>query len=156
MTSAPRLVGVDDVAVVRAARLAALADAPLDLVGAGDEATWSDDAWAVWIAGHLALAVATHDDEPVAIGGLEPDADGRERAWLAGLWVAPARRGTGLADALLTTLLDAAEAPRIELDVVASNERAVAFYTRHLFAAVGHAPRPTDGVVETRMARDLR
>lgn len=65
-----------------------------------------------------------------------------DAAVLNELYVAPARRGTGLADALLEAALEVAREQslpmdRLALDVAPANERARAFYDRHGFAPWG-------------------
>jgi ribosomal protein S18 acetylase RimI-like enzyme len=66
------------------------------------------------------------------------------------LYVAPAHRGTGVADDLLAAAVDLARdqslpLDRIVLDVDPANERARAFYDRHGFASWGEmVARPID------------
>jgi len=75
------------------------------------------------------------------------------------MWVHPAARGTGGADELVHALVAWAEGERatiVRLDVIASNERARAFYERHGFRATGvESTRDGDGRIQTRMERRL-
>jgi len=52
-------------------------------------------------------------------------------------------RGTGLADALMTALIDHASdtVEQIQLTVNAENPRAIKFYERHGFRPIGRIPR---------------
>ena len=75
----------------------------------------------------VGLACGVHTETP----------DERE---LTGLWVAPSHRGTGLGDALVTSVRDWAAlqgAHRLTLEVVRINESAIDLYMRHGFEVVG-------------------
>jgi len=96
----------------------------------------------------VGLACGVHTETP----------DQRE---LTGVWVARSHRGTGLGDALVTSVRDWAAlqgAHRLSLDVGRINESAIDLYTRHGFEVVGqtetrgHGPREDDIV----MSLDLR
>ncbi len=62
---------------------------------------------------------------------------------LGAMYVRDAARGTGLADALVDALVDHAsgEVEQIQLTVNAENPRAIKFYERHGFRAIGRIPR---------------
>ena len=62
---------------------------------------------------------------------------------LAGMYVRPAFRGTGIADALIEAVIDHAigMVEQIELTVNAENVRAIGLYERHGFVAYGRRPR---------------
>jgi len=62
---------------------------------------------------------------------------------LAAMYVRPAYRGTGFADAMVEAVIDHAigVVEQIELTVNAENERAIALYERHGFIAYGCKPR---------------
>ena len=62
---------------------------------------------------------------------------------LAAMYVRPAFRGSGLADALIEAVIDHAIGlvEQIELTVNAENPRAIGLYQRHGFAAYGVKPR---------------
>ena len=127
---------------LRELRLRALADAP-DAFGATLEETAArpDEAWRARIAeeGTL-LVVAERDGRMVgmASGGDAPtDEPG---AALYSMWVDPAVRGTGVADAIVQAILDWARAAgyrQIGLGVTTTNARAIAFYERLGFADIG-------------------
>ena len=84
------------------------------------------------------------------------------RAWLLGVYVTPAARGTGAATALLSAALEAARAEgvlQLELHVSDAAPRAISFYTREGFEIVGRSPRAlyVDGIFhdELHMMRRL-
>jgi ribosomal protein S18 acetylase RimI-like enzyme len=88
-----------------------------------------------------------------------PEQD-EDETCLVGMWVAGHARGTGLADVLVTQLLDDARSrglARVTLDVADRNGRARAFYERMGFRATGReGVLPHDAsVVELEMAREL-
>ena len=90
---------------------------------------------------------ALFDDvgEPVGLMAYLRESRGRtrHRATLIMVWVRPDVRGQGGADRLLETVLDGARAEgidQIELNVMASNTRAVRFYERNGFRIVGTIP----------------
>jgi ribosomal protein S18 acetylase RimI-like enzyme len=62
---------------------------------------------------------------------------------IGAMYVRDEARGTGLADALLTTLLDhaATVVEQVQLTVNAENARAIKFYERHGFRPIGRIPR---------------
>jgi len=59
------------------------------------------------------------------------------------MYVRDTARGTGLADALMTALIDHASdtVEQIQLTVNAENPRAIKFYERHGFRPIGRIPR---------------
>lgn len=72
---------------------------------------------------------------------------------LMSLYVAASHRGTGLADALLDRAIEAEPA---ELWVFDGNDRGMAFYTRHGFAADGGSSVDSDtGLRQLRMSRGV-
>ncbi|HEX4862076.1 MAG TPA: N-acetyltransferase [Rhizomicrobium sp.] len=62
---------------------------------------------------------------------------------IGAMYVRDAARGTGLADALLGTVLDHASnvVEQVQLTVNAENARAIKFYERHGFRLIGRIPR---------------
>jgi ribosomal protein S18 acetylase RimI-like enzyme len=78
---------------------------------------------------------------------------------LISMWVAPFARGRGVGDALVAGAIEWARqqrAARIALDVVESNDRAVALYRRHEFVDVGAVDCTGSGTLsERRMVREL-
>jgi ribosomal protein S18 acetylase RimI-like enzyme len=117
------------------------------------------EAWKARLTGNAWFAAF---DVEIAVGlacGVHTETpDERE---LTGVWVAPSRRGTGLGDALVTSVRDWAVlqgAHRLTLEVVRSNVSAIDLYTRHGFEVVGQTETPghglrTNGIV---MSLDLR
>lgn len=138
----------------RALRLAALAEAPdafgstlAGWTGTGDhERRWRHRLTAV---PHNLVLV--RDGTDVGLVSLTAPGDGRPPE-LISLWVAPAVRGTGVADAAVDAVLALATAAYAGTDVVLSvrkdNLRARALYARHGFVDAGPSP---DGPGELRM-----
>ncbi len=62
---------------------------------------------------------------------------------IGAMYVRDGARGTGLADALMTTLLKHASTvvEQVQLTVNAENARAIKFYQRHGFREIGRIPR---------------
>ena len=116
----------------RAARLAALADAPEAFPGAATEwAEGGEQRWQERLLDPSALKlVAVIEAAPVGLvrGVLE---DGT--AWLHSLWVSPQLRGRGVADELIAGVEEWAQprAASINLAVVPGNVAAIALYRRH-------------------------
>jgi ribosomal protein S18 acetylase RimI-like enzyme len=126
-----RRVRVDEWRAFRALRLRALANAP-DAFGAtlADAEAEPDDAWRARIERERSILVAGGGDAPTP----EPIAG------LYGMWVDPALRGTGVADALVEAVVEWARAagyPQIGLGVMTTNGRAIAFYRRLGFIEIG-------------------
>jgi ribosomal protein S18 acetylase RimI-like enzyme len=126
---------------LRELTLAALADSPQAFLVTLDDARhrsdrdWQDQAAKLATASDRALFVAEEFDAMASVS-VRPTAG----ALLSAVWVAPERRGSGLADRLVRACLEwarAADAGRITLRVVRSNQRALAFYRRHGFVATG-------------------
>lgn len=135
-----RRLDVEDVEVLRAVRLRALQDAP--------EAFWTTyesevdqapDDWRRWLA-TTALFVAEDGTGACAIAGGMADPDDGAAAWLVSMWVAPERRGTGLADQLVAAVMAWAESEGrhlIGLHVEEHNQRALRCYQRLGFQLTG-------------------
>ena len=137
-----RRVRVDEWRAFRALRLRALADAP-DAFGAtlADAEAEPDDAWRARIERERSiLVIAERAGVMVGMAG-GGDAPTPERiAGLYGMWVDPALRGTGVADALVEAVVEWARAEgysQIGLGVTTTNGRAIAFYRRLGFTALG-------------------
>ena len=124
-----------DAPLLRALRLRALREAP-DAFGSTyeREAAFDDERW----AGRLAPDADPHfavDDVGLAAGVRDGDV-----ADLVALWVDPAARGTGTADALVAAVLGWARQegiPTLRCHVVAGNDPAERLYARHGFAPTG-------------------
>ncbi|WP_018501801.1 GNAT family N-acetyltransferase [Parafrankia discariae] len=148
-----RRVGPGDAEVLRAVRLAALADAP----GAfwrthAEEAARPVADWVERVrvgasgAADVTFLVERGGAVIGSVSAHTPSAapDLRE---LAAMWVAPAARGSGAADALLLAVLDWARAlgaVGVRLWVVPTNGPARRVYERHGFVLVGGPEPVTD------------
>jgi ribosomal protein S18 acetylase RimI-like enzyme len=147
----------DDWQAYRAIRLAMLQESPSAFgsthatEAAFDEATWrqrlTDNAVFVADLGGVQVGSATHADSWLA----DPT-----EAYLVGMWVSPAARGSGAGPALVDAVIAQARASgkrRVILDVVESNNRARALYERCGFVATGRMSphRPDDRVNEVEM-----
>lgn len=123
----------------RAARLAALADAPEAFPGAAAE--WGDGGETRWRKRLLDKAalrvVAVRDGIPVGlVRGVAKDGC----AWLHSLWVSPRLRGQGLGSQLVTAVEEWATqlgATCIRLEVVPDNAPAIGLYRRHGYLDTG-------------------
>ncbi|SNY73522.1 GNAT family N-acetyltransferase [Paractinoplanes atraurantiacus] len=154
----------EDWAVWRGLRLAALQEAPYafgsrlsDWQGAGDsEQRWRDR---LTIPGsHNVLAVL--DGEPVGMAsGVRTDLPGLVE--LISMWVAPAARGSGVADRLIEEIaswaVQACGAEKLRLAVMPGNGKAIELYRRHGFADTGElgAPTPDGRGQELVLAKSL-
>jgi ribosomal protein S18 acetylase RimI-like enzyme len=150
-----RLVGPDDWKLWRELRLDALADAP-DAFGS-TLADWRDAPESRWRE-RLAGAddrnfVAFLDGIPVGMATATP-AD-PEAVELISMFVAPSARGHGVADDLITAVVDRARELRartVRLDVRHTNGRATAVYRRHGFTP---SPVPAEDPAERTMTRPV-
>ena len=102
--------------------------------------------------------VAARDDDGtlVGVGGVEVQEP--PYAELKRFWVAPARRGTGAGDAVMTVLLEHARdhgAGVVRLETGDRQQAAMRFYARHGFVVVPRFPPYTDSATSVCMARDL-
>jgi GNAT superfamily N-acetyltransferase len=150
-----RLLVADDWAQLRAARLAALAEAPYAFAStlareqSFDEELWrgragSGRTFAAFDGGDI-VGLATGlpaDYEPLpADNRRRPATDDRTPPWhLVGMWVAPDYRGKGAADWLVQAVCELAResgAATVTLWVTEVNARARAFYRRLGFAPTG-------------------
>lgn len=153
MTVHVRRIAPDDGARLRGVRLAALRDAPESFwqTVAGESALPPED----WTAralrnsagdAHATFLLETGGD-PIGMVEAHQPSLAPEFRELAGMWVAPAVRGTGAAYALLETALNWARtvgAIGVRLWVIPTNTAAVRFYTRHGFEPVGDLQPDTD------------
>lgn len=145
MTTSParaalvRRVRESDWAALRAARLAALADAPYAFSSTvAREQQFTEETWRDRTrTGAIFAAWSGADIVGLATGRLDPD-----EGWcLLGMWVQPGWRASGVADQLVGSVCKqarAAGAESISLWVTEVNARARAFYARLGFS-------PTDG-----------
>lgn len=143
----------------RALRLAALAEAPEAF--ASTLADWSgrndrEDHWRARLEQVPLNLVVDVDHVPAGMVSAAAPANGTVE--MLSLWVAPARRGSGVADALVDAVVRWAR-PRADhvLAVVrVANRPAIALYERHGFHDVGWATEPTARNPERRMVLPLR
>jgi len=154
-TMSVRRAVLGDEAIVRDLRLRALADAPdaFDSTLERESAMAPSD-WSRWISSG-ATFLFEHPDGPrgIAAGVLydgEPDA-----VLLISMWVDPAFRGSGAADALVASVIAWAEsegAAEVVLHVGKANARARRFYERIGFRLVGEEfVSPGNRIVEVEM-----
>lgn len=151
----------DDWPTWRALRLAALAEAPeafgsrlADWTGAGDtEERWRDR---LSIPGAYDVVARLGDGaggEPVGmVSGVPTEDDGVVE--LISLWVAPAARGRGVADALVAEVVRWARergAGVLRLSVAEDNAAATALYARHGFRLTGEV----EGLMADGVRREL-
>ncbi len=158
-----------EAAPLRAVRLRALADAPEAFLSTLEEAqAYPEQVWQERAAGQPGR-VTFIAEEPVSdrwwgmVGGLLEtlQADEPPAAYLVGMWVDPAQRGTGLGQALVQAVIEWAAAQgvgRVELDVVETNQHAIALYERCGFRPTGarHMVAGRSDHRTLRMRRDLQ
>ncbi len=152
-----------DWARYRDIRLASLLDTP-DAFGSthAREQAFTPDEWRARLErpGFVTL-VATVDGADVGTMLVSPSFGDPEVAGIYGVWVAPAGRGRGIGDALLSAALDVAREEgftRIVLDVGDHNTPAQRLYARHGFTPTGRTSTldpPRTHVTEHELARDL-
>lgn len=150
-----RLVGPDDWKTWRELRLDALADAP-DAFGS-TLADWRDapeSRWRERLGGPEDRNVVAYlDGTPVGMVTATPA--GPEVVELISMYVAPAARGHGVADDLITAVVDRARelgARTVRLDVRLTNARAAAVYRRHGFTP---SAEPAEDPAERTMTRPV-
>jgi ribosomal protein S18 acetylase RimI-like enzyme len=132
-----RRLAAADWAQLRAARLAALAEAPYAFASTlAREQQFTEQTWRKRADGGRTFAAWDGDVIVGLATGFEHNGD-----WhLVGMWVAPSVRGTGVADRLVSAVCDLAKqsgATSVTLWVTEVNGRARAFYRRLGFAPTG-------------------
>jgi len=140
-----RRISSEDVAVYREIRLRALHDDPSAFGSTYDEehakpdSWWADRAAASAAGEERSVFLAFDDADCVGLAGGYQGNQAAERE-LFSVWVAPAHRGTGVAQGLVGAVLTWAKesgAPRVGLWVTRGNDRAQRLYERLGFAATG-------------------
>src|SRR3954449_1869374 len=130
-----RRASADDWQRLRDLRLRALADSPDAFLTTLEEASVrTDDEWRAWSASSVIFV----DDAFTGMAGGFVQEDGVPM--LFGMWVAPERRGSGLAEALARAVVEWARAlgaPRLVLWVAIGNAAAERFYERIGFVPTG-------------------
>jgi ribosomal protein S18 acetylase RimI-like enzyme len=150
---------IGDEPMLRALRLQALSDAP-DAFGSTYERelarTTAD--WQKWLAPG-ATFILDESGEPKGLVAAVHDSGDRAVVHLMAMWVHPALRGLGGADALVAALLAWAgtdDARAVRLNVVKDNDRARRFYERHGFRPTGREiVNERKGFVEIEMERPV-
>lgn len=136
MTASVRILLPDDWQTLRSLRLAALLDAP-EAFASTYESTLArtEEEWRSWPAGGVVFA-AVVGDEPVGMVAGALMLNDPATAHLIAMWVAPAVRGTGVAESLIDAVVAWAERlgfQSVLLEVAIGNERAAAVYLRNGF-----------------------
>jgi GNAT superfamily N-acetyltransferase len=129
---------------LRELRLRALADSPDAFLATLEEAeARSEEDWREWGSGGVIFV----DDAFTGVAGGFVTEEGDAMLW--GMWVAPERRGSGLADALARAVIDWARGqgvPRVVLWVVIGNTPAERFYRRLGFTPTGVTAQLRNGL----------
>lgn len=154
-----RRLGPEDHALLRDLRLRSLADSP-EAFGSTHEAeaglTERDWARRLEPGGYPHFACLV-DDVPVGMVAVGHDPANPTVAYILGMWVDPAARGTGAVDALIVEALRSAEdqgCTSTTLHVTEGNDRAERAYQRHGFTRTGSRyVRDRDGRYEIEMER---
>lgn len=147
-----------DESVLRALRLEALTDAPDSFSSTYErEVTLTTADWQRWISTGATFLL---EDSSKAVGMVAgKHGDDAAVVHLVAMWVHPALRGSGGADALVAAILPWARAEGaaiVRLEVVLGNTRARRFYERHGFHLTGHQEvNPRDGQIDVSMERTL-
>ncbi|WP_411122994.1 GNAT family N-acetyltransferase [Streptomyces sp. x-19] len=155
-TFSVRPLAVEDWALYRTVRLAALADAPEAFGSTWEsEQAFTEDRWRERLARRNQF-VAQDGDRTYGLIGIVPVEAGR--AELVSMWVHPDGRGRGVGDLLVRAALQWAKdhgCPRVELWVAEENDRAERLYARHGFQRTGRVQpvRPGEPRREFAMAR---
>lgn len=154
-----RVLEAGDWPMWRSLRLAALEEAPdafgstlSDWSGTGD----TEERWRSRLEGVAHNVVAELDGDLVGMVSASAPDDGDVE--LLSMWVAPAARGKGVGDALVSHVHGWARevgAKRVFLDVRSANPHAISLYERHGFVDAGPATGPGDPHPERRMVATL-
>jgi ribosomal protein S18 acetylase RimI-like enzyme len=149
---------------LRDVRLAALADAPGAFSSTlGREAGGTETEWRSRINARPWF-LAWRGGQPAGLVGMFPEQGGAGHPdWhLVSMWVRPDARGAGIAERLVSAVIEhaaAAGAPRVTLWVAVGNDRARSFYLRMGFTPTGTRRMfPRDGAAdldEEELARAL-
>jgi GNAT superfamily N-acetyltransferase len=134
--------------VLKDIRLRALADAPGAFGTTLAEAqAYLDKEWQARAQRFSEMPAATGgiaclDDVPCGMASAFPSTENTHTAGMTAFWVAPEHRGQGVADAMVTFLVNWATGQGfavLEADVVEDNHRARAFYRRVGFVDTGQS-----------------
>jgi ribosomal protein S18 acetylase RimI-like enzyme len=137
----------DDWPVRRDVRLAALLDAPYAFASTYAQTSGRSEAeWRAWPRGGALFGAWLHG-RPVGMVGVDSER-GPDTGYVFAMWVEPAARGTGVADALLDAVTGWARARGLAgllLEVARDNDVAARFYRRRGFARSDDATMTEDG-----------
>jgi GNAT superfamily N-acetyltransferase len=144
-----------DESIVRTARLAAMAGAPEAFGSTYErELARTPADWRRWLSTGATFILITADRPTGIVAGLHDPAD-PAIVQLMAMWVDPACRGAGAADALVAAVLSWARAEgarAVRLMVIDTNVRARRCYERNGFRATGtQLTRERDGAIELQM-----
>jgi GNAT superfamily N-acetyltransferase len=144
----------EDWQCLRDLRLRALEESPDAFLATIAEAqARSDEDWRDWSSGSDGVIFVDEAFGGMAGGFVTDDGD----AMLWGMWVAPERRGSGLAEALARAVVEWAReqgVPRVVLWVVIGNVPAERFYERLGFRPTGVTAKLRNGL-DRELALDL-
>ncbi|MBX6363069.1 MAG: GNAT family N-acetyltransferase [Gemmatimonadetes bacterium] len=148
-----------DEPILRALRLEALTEAPDAFASTYErELARTTADWRRWFSPGVTFLLEDAGTPRGLVAGMH-DAEDPGVVYLMAMWVHPALRGSGAADALVAEHLAWARgegAWLARLDVMATNARARRLYERHGFRLTGQEKvREADGRVELRMERPL-
>ncbi|MGH9151833.1 MAG: GNAT family N-acetyltransferase [Acidimicrobiales bacterium] len=159
MSELVRRLGPGEWRLLRDVRLRALADAPYAFGATREEEAAREDEW--WITSVTMLGWFVAFDGADAVGliaAIPPEESGDHQ--VISTWVAPERRGSGLAQQLVAAVVAWAlelGGSGLVLDVSEDNRRARRFYESTGFVATGEAKplRSHPGVTTHEMRLDL-
>jgi len=148
-----------DEAALRAVRLRALAAEPAAFGSTYErELARTDADWRRWFSPGVTFILDGGEKGHGIVAGLH-DADDAAVVHLMAMWVDPALRGSGAADALVAALVSWAReerAGRVRLRVVEANDRARRCYERNGFRDSGkRSIRERDGALEIEMEQGI-
>jgi ribosomal protein S18 acetylase RimI-like enzyme len=152
-----RRAAIGDEAILRDARLEALADAPEAFGSTYErEVARTVEDWRRWFSAGVTFLL----EDAGAVRGIvygAHDASDHSIVQLMAMWVHPDIRGSGAGDALVGEVVGWARAEgarAVRLQVIDSNHRARRFYERNGFRLTGQTRiRERDGRVEAQMER---
>ena len=159
MSETVRRLGPQEWRLLREVRLRALADAPYAFGSTREEEAAREVEW--WMASvtRLGWFVAVNGTEATGLIAAKPCEEGGDHHVIS-TWVAPERRGSGVAQQLVAAVVTWASdhgASGLVLDVAENNPRAWRFYEKAGFVATGAAKplRSHPGVSTHEMRLEL-
>jgi GNAT superfamily N-acetyltransferase len=156
MTVSVRQLLPDDWQTLREIRLAALLEAPHAFASSYESTlNRTEQEWRAW-PGRGVVFGAFIGGQPVGMVGATPVATDPSTVHLIAMWVAPAVRGTGVAETLIDAVVAWAKSRgclSVSLEVATGNDRAAAVYRRNGFIYSNEPPSIPDTAT---MRRHLR